>query len=108
MSSAAIKVEADGAVDMREGPHLRWVGGPGLRVGSPLDGGTMAAMESWAEMRERHLREERALFRAALEQAGWNLSAAARLLGMVTHTSLQSGLRRHPELDEERRSKVGG
>lgn len=64
-------------------------------------------LESWDEMRARHLQEERALFRAALEQAAWNLSAAARLLGMGTHTSLQSGLRRHPELDAERRRKAG-
>lgn len=58
-------------------------------------------------MKARHLWEERELFRAALEQAGWSLRDAARLLGMGTHTSLQSGLRRHPELDEERRRKSG-
>lgn len=59
--------------------------------------------ESWAAMRARHLAEEGALFRSALVEAGWSLREAAAALGMPTHTSLQSALRRHPDLDHERK-----
>ncbi|XXX73861.1 hypothetical protein WMF30_40065 [Sorangium sp. So ce134] len=63
--------------------------------------------ETWAEMQARHLAEERALFRAAFEETGWSLRDAARALGMPTHTSLQSALRRHKELDAERKKMIG-
>lgn len=64
-----------------------------------------APCETWAEMQARHLREERERIRAALEASAWSLRGAAAELGMPTHTSLQSALRRHPDLDRERRSR---
>jgi len=64
-----------------------------------------APCETWAEMQARHLREERERIRAALEASAWSLRGAAAQLGMPTHTSLQSALRRHPDLDRERRSR---
>ncbi len=68
----------------------------------------MSKRETWAEMQARHMAEERALFRAALADAGWSLRGAAEALGMATHTSLQSSLlRRHPELDAERKKMIG-
>jgi len=64
-------------------------------------------METLEELRARHLREEAALLRAALEQSGWNLSRAAALLG-VGLSSAQRALARHPELESIRERRGPG
>jgi transcriptional regulator with GAF, ATPase, and Fis domain len=55
-------------------------------------------------LRARHVEEERALLRAALEGAAWGLSSAARALGIPVSTLQSTIERRHPELDAERRA----
>ncbi len=55
-------------------------------------------------LRARHSREERALIRQALRESGWLLPGAAELLG-VSKATLQSIVRRDPELAEERDRK---
>lgn len=61
--------------------------------------------ETLATLRVRHLREESALVRAALRQAGGNVLRAAEALG-VSRSTLQSMVQRL-NLSDEARHEMG-
>jgi transcriptional regulator with GAF, ATPase, and Fis domain len=62
-------------------------------------------MGKLAAMKERHLEEEGALLREALEANQWKLQGAADYLG-VGLGSLQRVLGRHPDVEAERQKRM--
>lgn len=61
--------------------------------------------ETYVQMKERHVAEERALLRDALEKANWFVRPAAKIAG-IPHNSFQQAIDlRHPELKSELEKK---